>query len=206
VIGRCCQNAAHLTNYADLEYTRRMGASLQSMGKQLRTLIWQRHWRTVSVVNPAAHMGVGAPNSMTSEEADLMIGDMLQMWGRDPVHPTDAAYAQLASSLRDKICAKLSTTPGRAPEVEKRRRQSPDVPDRRISWVRESNTEVSRTAGPSGNAGQRFQRHRYGSGPRSDGSGPSGNAGLRGGPSGNAGPCGGFSGNAGRHKRARRGF
>jgi len=148
--GRCCQDANHITNYADPDFTRRLGQSLQGIGKQIRTLIWQRHWRTVSVVNPAAHMGVGAANSMTGEEADLAIGDLLKMWGNDPVHPSDAAYAQLAESLKDKISSKLSTTPGRAPEREKRRRQSPDMPDRRIGWVKESSTEVSRTAGRAG--------------------------------------------------------
>jgi len=204
--GRCCQDANHITNFADQDFTRRLGQSLQGIGKQIRTLIWQRHWRTVSVVNPAAHMGVGAANSMTGEEADLAMGDLLKMWGNDPVHPSEAAYAQLAESLKDKISSKLSTTPSRAPEREKRRRQSPDMPDRRISWVKESSTEVSRTAGPSGNAGQRSYGHNSGGGQRSVWSGSRGNAGLRGGPSGNAGPRGGFSGNAGRHKRSRRGF
>jgi hypothetical protein len=77
--------------------------------------------------------------------------------------------------------------------VEKRRRQSPDVPDRHTSWVRENNTEVSRTAGPSGNAGQRSYRSRYAGKQRNEWSGPSGNAGLLGGPSGNAGPRGGLA-------------
>ena len=204
--GRCCQNASHITNFAEPYFTRRLGLSLQAIGKQLRTLVWQRHWRSVSVINPAAHMGIGVAGSMTGEEADLAIGDLLRLWGNDPVHPTDAAYAQLAESLKDKICSKLSTVPARAPERERRRRPSPDGPDRRISWVRESNTEVSRAAGPSGNAGQRFQCNRFGGYQRSAGSGMRGNAGLRGGPSGNAGPRGGPSGNAGRHKRPRRGF
>ena len=76
-----------------------------------------------------------------------------------------------------------------------------ESPFQHTSWARENNTVVSRTAGPSGNAGQRSYRSRYAGKQRNDWSGPSGNAGLLGGPSGNAGPRGGLSGNTGRQNR-----
>ena len=52
----------------------------QSISKQLRSLIWHRHWKNVQVVNPAAHMGVGTANSLSSEDADLQIARMLQQF------------------------------------------------------------------------------------------------------------------------------
>ena len=174
-------------------------------------------------MNPAAHMGIGAAISMTGEEADLRVGDMLRMWGPDPVHPTSGAYKLLAEAISDKIAVKMdgeksaAQSSSGATNSRKRLRRSPE-PDRRVSWVHDSHTEVYRQSGSGNNAGSASNRSTYGYGGSisgkqpmrggwfKKGSGLSGNAGPRGGPSGNAGPRGGLSGNAGHHKRSRRGF
>jgi len=223
VTGRCCSDPTHCTNYPERDFTSRLGRAVQAIGKQLKTLIWQRHWRSVSVMNPAAHMGIGAASSMTGEEADLRIGDMLRMWGPDPVHPTSGAYKLLAEAISDKIAVKMdgeksaAQSSSSAANSRKRPRRSPEL-YRRVSWVHDSHTEVYRQSGSGSNAGSASNRSTYGyGGSRSGkqpmrggwfkkGSGLSGNAGPRGGPSGNAGPRGGLSGNAGHHKRSRRGF
>ena len=50
----------------------------QQAAKKPDIMIWHRHWKNVQVVNPAAHMGVGTANSLSSEDADLQIARMLQ--------------------------------------------------------------------------------------------------------------------------------
>ena len=214
-IGRCCTDPAHITNFVEADFTRRLGMSLQSIGKQLKTLIWQRHWKNVSVMNPAAHMGVGAAGPMSSEEADLRIGELLKLWGPDPVHPTSGAYKLRAEEFADRVSKKLE--PERLSALEaaprKRPRLSPE-PDRRVSWVHDTTTEVyrQRSAGSgSGSYSGGRDRSYHGKQPlrgqwHRKGGGLSGNAGPRGGPSGNAGPSGGPGGNAGPHKRQHRRF
>ena len=83
-----------------------MGNSIQSISKQLRSLVWHRHWKNIQVVNPAAHMGIGAANFLSAEEADAQLGDLLKRWGQDPVHPASEAYGQLAETLLSKMVEK----------------------------------------------------------------------------------------------------
>jgi len=210
VTGRCCTDPAHLTNFAETHFTAQVGSALQKVGKCLRSLIWQRHWKSVNVVNPAAHMGIGAANSMSGEEADLRMGEMLQMWGKDPIHPTTAAYDQLAESLIDKVADIMEVTaPAPSGPSTKRRRVESSGPDNRVGWVHTSSTEICRQAGTSGHdrrGGIARDNRPARDGWQNRGRGHSGNAGPRGGHSGNAGPRVGYSGNAGPHKRARRGF
>ena len=159
ITGRCCRDASHITNYDDDDFTKMLANYVQSISKQLRSLVWHRHWKNVSIVNPAAHMGVGTLNSLSSDEADVQIPEMLQCWGADPVHPTGEAYGQLAEML----LAKIAKTSGRdvsrvslvAPPGAKKRKRSP-LRDRRPSWVGGNVTEVGRRqAGPFGSSGQR---------------------------------------------------
>ena len=155
-------------------------------------------------------MGIGAANSMTGEEADLKMGEMLKFWGPDPVHPTPAAYDLLADSLIDKIADVLEVSAPAPGASSKRRRRESCGPDTRVGWVHTSNTEVGRQAGAgnSGRGGHGYSRERKPArgGWHNKGSGHSGNAGPRGGHRGNAGPHDGYRGNAGHHKRARRGY
>ena len=51
-----------------------------------------RHWKNVSVVNPAAHMGIGLGDNDDEREEDLRVGELMRLWGPDPVHPTETAY------------------------------------------------------------------------------------------------------------------
>ena len=153
---------------------------------------------------------------MTGEEADLRMGEMLKMWGTDPVHPTRAAYEHLAESLVDKI-ADVMEVSAPAPDPgtnQRRRRRESSGPDNRVGWVHTSSTEIARQTGSGnpGNGGRDGRRGGHGrdmsarGGWGNRGSGHSGNAGPRGGHSGNAGPRTGYSGNAGQYKRARRGY
>ena len=162
-------------------------------------------------------MGVGSPNSLSSDEANEQIAGMLRRWGPDPVHPTEEAYAQLAEMLLAKMASAslpdadkwTQTEPGS--NRNRKRKRSPSR-DRRPSWVSESITEVGR--GQAGSSG-RYGQHGKGPDARGPGSkstnfsnkdahggsfrGRGGYAGRRGGhrgPRGNQGHRGGHSGNA----------
>ena len=41
--GRCCRLETHLTNFVEEDYTKKLANTLQSLGKQLRSLVWHRH-------------------------------------------------------------------------------------------------------------------------------------------------------------------
>ena len=86
--GRCCRQETHLTNFSEVDYTKKLANTLQSLGKQLRSLVWHRHWKNVSVVNMAAHMGIGLSAAEDEREEDLRMGDLLKRWGSDPVGPS----------------------------------------------------------------------------------------------------------------------
>ena len=158
VTGRCCRDASHISNFEEPEFTKHMGNSMQPLGKQLRSLVW--HWKNVQVINPAAHMGIGTANSLSSEEANLQLASLLPMWGKDPVHPTGAAYDQLAETLLVKAAAltekpeqlKLPQTTG----TSQKRKRSPSR-DNRPTWLRGSVSEVGRRDGGT-------DAHRSGSG------------------------------------------
>ena len=147
--GRCCREETHLTNFAEVDYTKKLANTLQSLGKQLRSLVWHRHWKNVSVVNPAAHMGIGLGGNDDEREEDLRVGELMRLWGPDPVHPTETAYDQLADALLGKVAMAGRERKGsnsstlEAPPGTKKRKRSPSV-DRRPSWIRESVTEVGR--------------------------------------------------------------
>ena len=80
-----------------------MSNTVQSLGKQLRSLVWHRLWKNVSVVNPAAHMGIGLSAGEEEKEEELQMGVLLKRWGPDPVHPSEAAYDQLAETLLERM-------------------------------------------------------------------------------------------------------
>ena len=111
-----------------------MGNSIQSISKQLRSLVWHRHWKNIQVVNPAAHMGIGAANFLSAEEADAQLGDLLKRWGQDPVHPASEAYRQLAETLLSKMVER-SKAHAETPAGTRKRKRSPSG-DRRPSGFR----------------------------------------------------------------------
>ena len=97
-------------------------------------------------------MGIGLIAGDEEREEELQMGDLMRRWGPDPVHPSEAAYDQLAETLLERMAKASRAEPpngGRggstlvAPLGARKRKRSPSV-DRRPSWIRESITEVGR--------------------------------------------------------------
>ena len=136
VTGRCCRDSTHISNYEDTNFTRMMGNSIQSICKQIRSLVWHRHWGNIQVVNPAVLMGIGIPNLLSSDEADVQIAGLLQRGGSDLVHPTGEAYSLLAERLLAKLAEAVKKPVEKksleAPPGSKKRKRSPSC-DRRPS-------------------------------------------------------------------------
>ena len=215
VTGRCCRDAGHITNYSDPLFSKMMANSIQSIGKQLRSLVWHRHWKNVHVINPAAHMGIGTPNSLSEEEADAQLASLLERWGQDPVHPASEAYGQLAETLLSKMAEKKSSqTAEKSLELAsggKKRKRSPSKDQRGSSTGSQDSCRVEpHTGSRSGQHGhQREQRDASGPRPSTSGSGYSTTAQggyHRGGRGGNAGwrGRGGYRGHSGH--RGHRGY
>ena len=107
---------------------------------------------------PCRHMGIGIPNLLSSDEADVQIAGLLQHGGSDLVHPTGEAYSLLAERLLAKLAEAVKKPVEKksleAPPGSKKRKRSPSC-DRRPSWVSENITEVGRRqAGSYGSAGR----------------------------------------------------
>jgi len=146
VMAPCCEEACHVTNMSEEDFTAKIAVQVRDLGRHLRQLVWHKRWRNVFVINTAEIMGIGG--SLSIEEIRLRLDDMLELWGEDdPVHPSPQAYANLAANLVDQIKGKCclmedSAEPGRG---VKRPRE--EHVGRRPDWTAESETSVGRLSG-----------------------------------------------------------
>ena len=150
------------------------------------------------------------------------MGDLMRRWGPDPVHPSEAAYDQLAETLLERMAKASRAEPpngGRGGSTlvahlgARKRKRSPSV-DRRPSWIRESITEVGRRPPSHTGRGSHQERRPYAYGPGNSFNTYRGSVGYRGSRSrgghhgGKAGVgtsfnrgTGGYSGHQGTHSR-----
>jgi hypothetical protein len=83
---------------------------------------------------------------------DMDVDRALELWGNDPVHPTEAGYAALAQDIRS-LCestiaeARARTAEATAPAAPPQQRQ-PARPVRREGWIAGS-TPVAKRFAPS---------------------------------------------------------
>jgi hypothetical protein len=88
-VSPCCDDNTHHVNYGSPSYLPRLGDAVHSLRDSIRDSLYTRRVPNFRVLCPNRMVGVGQRLLVpTDEEA----AKAAALWGRDPVHPTAAAY------------------------------------------------------------------------------------------------------------------
>jgi hypothetical protein len=96
---RCCSNPLHITNSEAPGYAASMGSALRDLNKCLRNMIFMRKLKGVYTLNSMEALGLIPPMTSDHTEDEERV---IALWGPDPVHPTSAAYRELAAKIAEK--------------------------------------------------------------------------------------------------------
>jgi hypothetical protein len=116
---RCCEDPNHITNSEELRYAANMGTALRELNRSLRNMIFMRKMKGVTLLNSLEALGLiplAVEDSVCEDE-----GRIVAQWGDDPVHPTKAAYRELAAKIADKAEQLLDDKMKPEPILEKKR-------------------------------------------------------------------------------------
>jgi hypothetical protein len=93
----CCENPDHHTNYTSSTYLPLLGANVFKLRESIRDSLFTRRTSNFRVICTNRMLGLGP---MLDDERAAEISEQ---WGRDAVHPLQAAYATIASALDKNI-------------------------------------------------------------------------------------------------------
>ncbi len=122
----------HTINYRTAGYLPRHGDAIASLRDSIRDALFVKKVPNFRVICPNRMIGVGhRRQELTDEEA----AKAAALWGPDPVHPTSAAYRQIAESLEEDLKDEDAryTNPTGAAQVKKKPRYDPSLD--REGWV-----------------------------------------------------------------------
>jgi hypothetical protein len=88
----CCTDPSHCTNRNSEDFAGNMNLALADIRQWLEDMIALRKLSNVHIFNPLPALGMTGP--------DMDIDHALELWGTDPVHPTEEGYAALAESIK----------------------------------------------------------------------------------------------------------
>jgi hypothetical protein len=153
----CCRDPAHLTNYRSADFLPRLGAVTSVLKEYIRDSLYTRHTSNFRVLCPNRILGIA------QRRAELPIEDareLAAMWGRDPVHPSGAAYQTIAEGIgKDALNpdAKYTNLPRSVSSQAGTKKPRLDLSLERDSWVRGCTAALPRkdsTYGPAGGSQQ----------------------------------------------------
>ncbi len=96
-VGPCCDKDTHHTNYRSQGYLPRLGDAIHALRDNIRDGLFTRRVPNFRVLCPNRMVGVGQRRSEPSDEEAALSA---ALWGMDPVHPTTAAYRQMAELIK----------------------------------------------------------------------------------------------------------
>jgi hypothetical protein len=138
----CCGDPAHLTNRGDSDFIENMREALRNIKKWLEDMINLR--KLTNVYNPCEALSMTGP--------DMDVNRALELWGNDPVHPSEAGYAALALDIRALCESTVAEARVRATEAATQAvpppLQPPPRPVRREGWITGA-TSVAKRFAPS---------------------------------------------------------
>jgi hypothetical protein len=118
----CCENPDHHTNYSSSTYLPLLGANVFKLRESIRDSLFTRRTSNFRVICTNRMLGLGP---MLDDEK---VSEISEQWGRDAVHPLQAAYATIASALDNDISDEgakyinapksVSGPPGKRPKVD----------------------------------------------------------------------------------------
>ncbi len=134
---RCCDNPAHITNSEVPGYAASMGSALGELNKCLRNMIFMRKLKGVFTLNSIEALGLipSLASDYTDDEERV-----IALWGPDPVHPTSAAYRELAAGVAEKTKEILAETPVYEEKGTNTKRKA----EPRDPWIERSQAIVKR--------------------------------------------------------------
>jgi hypothetical protein len=121
--------------------------NLHELNKSLKNMIFMRKLKNISLLNSLEALGI-VP---TTDAVDVDEGRVIAMWGADPIHPTSAAYRELAAKVASKATDLLNLQSNEDPCGGERKRK----PEQRDPWIAGSQSVAKRLDNKSSLAGTR---------------------------------------------------
>ena len=160
IMGKCCPDPEHITNYDAVEYARDMARGLKDIKNWIAEFAYTKRIQNFIVINPVKCLGTAKP--LGSEEVE----ELVKLWGRDPVHMAPAGYEKLATSILDIINAdtqyeRCGESASQAPQPHQ---DEEDRSQQRDAWVTRSDAALQRhyprdTSARGGNWGRPGRGH-----------------------------------------------
>jgi hypothetical protein len=153
----CCEDDDHVSNLGTANFESTIFTGLDTLRRCIKDILFANGVKTVSTLN-FAQLCTTEPGAKTTK--DQTVAALAVMWGSDPVHPVEDAYATVAVNLNS-----LLITPSIQPEVKT---PTHPQPQKRPRWLLE---EAGNTVTPRGslNRGRGPWRGRFNRGGRRGG-------------------------------------
>jgi hypothetical protein len=136
-------------NSEELGYAAGMDRSLHELNKSLKNMIFMCKLKDITLLNSLEALGIIATADSCISDDDK--GQVIALWGADPVHPTSAAYRELATKVASKVTALLTEkTTEEKPSGERKRKPEPRDP-----WITGSQSVAKRLYDKSNTHGGR---------------------------------------------------
>jgi hypothetical protein len=144
-IGPCCDAETHHTNYRAQGYLPRLGDAIHALRDNIRDGLFTRRVPNFRVLCPNRMIGVGQRRmEPTDEEAALSAA----LWGTDPVHPSTAAYRQMAEHIEVDLANSEARYTNPVKKVSSEKRQRVDLSLHRADWVSGCSAAANRRENP----------------------------------------------------------
>jgi hypothetical protein len=133
LLEKCCTDPSHFSNKYDTDYESNMRAALANIADWMKSMCEMRRLKNVVIYNPMEPLG------LLDDDADEE--HILQLWGTDPVHPTEAAYKAKGDHLTEAIVSHMAAarTQAAAAEESKKNTSTPAAakqkPVKREAWI-----------------------------------------------------------------------
>jgi hypothetical protein len=95
LLEKCCSDPSHISNKYEADYESSIREALADIAGWMKSMSEMRRLKNVVIYNPMEPLG------LLDDEADEE--QILQLWGPDPVHPTEAAYRAISNHLSEAI-------------------------------------------------------------------------------------------------------
>jgi hypothetical protein len=132
---RCCQDEEHVSNISDPDFKATIFTGLDTLRRSIKDVLHTSGVKNFSVHN-TSQLCTCEPGGKTTNEATR--DALAVMWrSDDPVHPSEDAYATLASNISGVLVTTVSTEPG-----SQKSQPQPDRPLKRPRWLEEESSNT----------------------------------------------------------------
>jgi hypothetical protein len=140
-VSPCCEDVSHHINYRTPGYLPRLGDAVHALKDNIRDSLYTKKVQNFRVLCPNRMIGVGQRLQVpTDEEA----AKAAALWGRDPVHPTVAAYRCMADQLEQDMGNPDSKYTNPKNKTPPNKRPRLDLSLERADWVTGCSAATSR--------------------------------------------------------------